>query len=138
MLYSCDSGILRKGQLYWLVIMVNLGEVVDPVQLSVMARRANSRMSSTTLPVASILGNAHMHKLLFKCAKTCSKSGQEDTYVVLPICVTHTNQFISDWLATLIYKKRAVQECLVRLAGAIQHGNCIEFQIFGQKLKKVI
>ena len=103
-----------------------------------MARRANPRMSSTNLPEASILANAHMHNLLFKCAKTCSKSATGDTCVVLPICVTHTNQFISDWLATLIYKERAVQECLVRFAVPIQHGNCKEFKIFGQKLKKVI
>ena len=104
MLYSSDSGILMKGQLYWLLILVNLVEVVEAATMSTKARRANSRMSITTLPVPPVLENAHIHKLLFKCAKTCSKPEQEDTYFVLPICVTYTNQLIDGWLATLIYK----------------------------------
>ena len=77
MLYSSDSGILMKGQLYWLLIMVNLVEVVEATWMSTKACQANSLMSSKTLPVPPVLENAHIHKLLFKCAKTCSKPGQE-------------------------------------------------------------
>ena len=104
MLYSSDSGILMKGQLYWLLIMVNLVEVVEAARMSTKARRANSRMSSMALPVPPVLENAHIHKLLFKCAKTCSKPVREHTYFVLPICVAYTNQHINGWSATFIYK----------------------------------
>ena len=103
MLYSSDSGILMKGQAYRLLVMVILAQVVGDVWISSMARRANSRMSRKTSPVPPVLENAHIHKLLFKCAKTCSKPGQEDTHFVLPICAAYTNHLINGWSATFIY-----------------------------------
>ena len=65
---------------------------------------ANPRMSRKTSPVPPVLENAHIHKLLFKCAKTCSKPGQQDTHFVLPICAAYTNHLINGWSATFIYK----------------------------------
>ena len=97
MFYSSDSGILMKGQSYRLLIMINLVEVVEAAWMSTKARRANSRMSSKTLPVPPVLENAHIHKLLFKCAKTCSKPVREHTYVILPICVAAKGRQSSLW-----------------------------------------
>ena len=84
--------------------MVILVESVEVVLMSSMARRANSRMSSKTLPWPLVLENAHIHELLFKCAKTCSQLVSEDMYVVLPICVAYTIQLTNGWSATFIHK----------------------------------
>ena len=84
--------------------MIFLGAPVSTRLCCSSMTRAKSRMSSKTSPVPPDLENAHIHKLLFKCAKTCSKPGQEDTYVVLPICAAYTNQLINVWSATFIYK----------------------------------
>ena len=76
MLYSSDSGILMKGQLYRLLIMVILVEVA---WMSSMRAEPISRMSSKTLPGPLVLENAHIYELLFKCEKTCSKPVSKDT-----------------------------------------------------------
>ena len=125
-------------QLYKFHIMKKL---LEPCQILISYYYycwANSRMSSKTLPVAPVLENAHIHKLLFKCSKTCSKSVRERADFVLPICIVAKGRQSSLWpKATRLYK-RAIQKCLVRFAGTPHHGYSIEFQIFGHKLKKVI
>ena len=62
-------------------------------------------MSSKTLPEPLVLENAHIHELLVKCAKTCSKLVSKDTYDVLAICVAYASQLINGWTATFIHKK---------------------------------
>ena len=103
MLYSSDSGILMKGQAYRFLVMVILVQVTGDDGISRMSGRANSRMSRKTSPVPSNPENTHIHKLLFKCAKTCSKPGQQDTHFVLPICAAYTNHLINGWSPTFIY-----------------------------------
>ena len=83
--------------------MIFLGAPVSTRLCCSSMTRAKSRMSSKTSPVLPVLGNAQIHKLLFKYAKTCSKPGQQDTHFVLPICAAYTNHLINGWSATFIY-----------------------------------